>query len=101
MKSHKPVSSELFVAMMIYHITEVEKQPVWLGKLVDRLSDYMDKNHVSEALDTLDDWVIIAGEYGPTENGRAGYLYYIDTKDGGDFTIKKLYDKYWSQIVGV
>lgn len=55
----------------------------------------MSKNTVSESLDTLSDWIIIYGEYGSTENGRAGYLYFIDTKDGGDFKIRDLYEKYW------
>ena len=99
MKSTKPVSSELFVAMMIYHITEIKKEPVWFSKLVDSLQDYMTKNIVSESLDTLTDWIIIDGEYGPTDKGRAGYLYHIDTKDDGDFRIKELYDKYWKKIV--
>jgi hypothetical protein len=100
MKSTKPVSSELFVAMMIYHITEIKKEPVWFGKLVESLQDYMTKNIVSEALDTLTDWLIIDGEYGPLGGGRAGYLMYIDTHDGGDFRIKELYDTYWDKIVG-
>jgi hypothetical protein len=95
-----PVSSELFVAMMIYHITEIKKERVWFTKLIDLLSVYMDEHKVSGALDTLTDWVIIDGEYGMTENGRAGYLYYIDTHDGGDFRIKKLYDEFWKQITG-
>jgi hypothetical protein len=100
MKSMQPVSSELFVAMMIHHITEVKKEPVWFSKLVDELQDYMDKNIVSGALDTLTDWIIIDGEYGPTDKGRAGYLYFIDTKDGGDFRVKQLYDTYWKHITG-
>jgi|WetSurMetagenome_2_1015567.scaffolds.fasta_scaffold47849_9 hypothetical protein len=100
MKSTKPVSSELFVAMMIHHIVDVKKERVWFGKLVESLQDYMTKNTVNESLDTLTDWLIIDGEYGATEKGRAGYLYYIDTKDGGDFRIKELHDKYWDKIVG-
>lgn len=100
MKSTQPVSSELFVAMMIYHVTDIRKERVWFSKLVDECKDYVSKNTVSEALDTLMDWIIIAGEYGATEKGRAGYLYYIDTHDGGDDRIKQLYDKYWLQITG-
>jgi hypothetical protein len=100
MKSTQPVSSELFVAMMIYHVTEVEKERIWLSKLVDLLQDYMDKKVIWQAMDTLEDWLIIYGEYGATEKGRAGRLYYIDTHDGGDDRIKQLYDKYWMQITG-
>lgn len=97
-KSTQPLSSELFVAVMIHHITDVRKERVWFGKLVDECKDYVPKNTVSEALDTLVDWLIIAGEYGATEKGRAGYLWYVDTKDGGDFRIKELHDKYWATI---
>jgi|WetSurMetagenome_2_1015567.scaffolds.fasta_scaffold27392_2 hypothetical protein len=98
-KSTKPVSSELFVAMMIYHTTDVIKERVWFSRLVDLLKEYMDKNRVSEALDTLTDWLIIDGEYGATGDGRAGYILYIDTHDGGDDRIKQLHDKYWDTIV--
>ena len=59
----------------------------------------MTQNIVSEAIDTLTDWLIIKGEYGPTDKGRAGYLMSIETHDGGDFRIKELYDKYWDKIV--
>ena len=55
----------------------------------------MDKSTISQALDCLTDWMIIYGEYGETEKGRAGYLYFVDTHDGGDFRIKELYEKYW------
>jgi len=100
MRSFKPVDKYLFTAMMIYHITEIKKESIWFTKLVDLLKDYMDKNDVSNSLDTLTDWMVVDGKYGPTENGHVGYLYYIDTKDGGDFTIKKLYDIYWIKIKG-
>jgi hypothetical protein len=100
MKSTQLVSSELFVAMMIYHVTEVKKERIWFTKLIDLLQDYMDKKVVSHAMDTLDDWMIIYGEYGATEKGHAGRLYYIDIHDGGDDMIKELYDKYWVQITG-
>lgn len=99
-KSFNPVDKYLFTAMMIYHITEVERKPVWFGKLVESLQDYMSKIDVSASLDTLMDWFIIKGEYGPTGDGRASYLYFIDTWDGGDFRIKKLHDKYWEKITG-
>lgn len=99
MKSTKPVSYDLFVAMAIYHITEVKKEPAWFSKIVDFVKDYVSKIDVSNAMDTLEDWSIIYGEYGHTEKGRAGRLYFIETHDGGDFRIKELYDKYWKQIV--
>ena len=100
MKSTQPVSSELFVAMMIYHVTDIKKERVWFSKLVELVKDYMDKITVSHSINTLCDWMIIYGEYGETEKGRAGRLWFIETHDGGDYTIKELYDKYWVQITG-
>lgn len=100
MRSTKPVSGDLFVAMMIYHVTEVKKEPIWFSKLVELSKDYMDKITVSHSINTLCDWMIIYGEYGETEKGRAGRLWFIETHDGGVHTIKELYDKYWKQITG-
>jgi len=100
MKSTTPVSYDLFVAMAIYHLTEVNKEPAHFGRIVEFVQDYVSKEDVSHAMDTLDDWMIIYGEYGPIGNGRAGRLHFIDTHDGGDFRIKELHDKYWDKIVG-
>jgi hypothetical protein len=55
----------------------------------------MNRLEVSNALDTLSDWMIITGEYGETTKGRAGYCFCIDTKDGGDNRIEKLYEQHW------
>lgn len=100
MKSTKPVSYDLFVAMAIYHLTEVNKEPAHFGRIVEFVQDYVSKEDVSHAMDTLDDWMIIYGEYGPIGGGRAGRLHFIDTHDGGDFRIKELHDKYWDKITG-
>jgi hypothetical protein len=89
-----PLSSELKVACEIWHHQSLGER-VWFGKLVRSLAWCMDKNTVSESLDTLTDWLIIAGEYGAAENGRAGYLYYVDTHYDGDFRVRSLYEKYW------
>lgn len=99
MKSTKPVSYDLFVAMAIYHLTDVNKEPAHLSRIVEFVQDYVTKEDVWHAMDTLDDWMIIYGEYGPIGGGRAGRLHFIDTKDGGDFRIKELHDKYWDKIV--
>jgi hypothetical protein len=96
-KPTAPVSSELFVAMMIYHLTMVCKEKVWYTKLVASLNEYMPKQRVSEAIDTLTDWLIITGEYGETENRRAGWLISITIHDCNK--IKQLYDQYWIHIV--
>jgi len=100
MKSTKPVSYDLFVAMAIYHLTEINKEPAHLSRIVEFVQDYVTEKDVSNAIDTLDDWMIIYGEYGSTGNGRVGKLHFIETHDGGDFRIKALYDKYWMQIIG-
>lgn len=95
--ANKPLSSELKVACEIWHYN-VLKQPIWFSKLVSSLAWCVDKNTVSESLDTLTDWVIIYGEYGATEKGRAGYNYYVDTHDSGDSRIRDLYEKYWRDV---
>ena len=88
------LSSELKVACEIWHYNRLN-EPIWFTKLVSSLEKHMDKKVVSHALDTLTDWMIIYGEYGPTEKGRAGRVWYVDTHDGGDFRIRDLYEKYW------
>ena len=88
------LSHELKVACEIWHYNEL-KEPIWFSKLVESLSRHMDKIVVSRSIDTLTDWMIVYGEYGETEKGRAGYCLYIDTHDGGDYRIRDLYEKYW------
>jgi len=88
------LSDDLKVACEIWHYN-VLKQPIWFSKLVESLSWCMDKQTVSHSIDTLCDWMIIYGEYGPTEKGRAGRLWFIDTHDDGDFRIRDLYEQYW------
>lgn len=100
MKSIFPVDKPLFVAMAIYHLTEVNKEPAHITRIVEFVKDYLTKEDVSHAMDTLDDWIIIYGEYGPIGKGRAGRLHFIETHDGGDFRIKALHDKYWKEITG-
>jgi hypothetical protein len=100
MKSTNPVDIPLFVAMAIYHLIEVNKEPAHLKRIVEFVQDYVTKQNVWHAMDTLDDWMIIYGEYGLIGNGHAGRLHFIETHDGGDFRIKELHDKYWKQITG-
>jgi hypothetical protein len=88
------LSSELKVACEIWHYNTLN-EPIWFTKLINNLAPHMDKHAVSHALDTLTDWMIIYGEYGPTEKGRAGRVWYVDTHDGGDFRIRDLYEQYW------
>jgi len=85
------LSTDLIVACEIYRMTVVNGERVWFTKLVETLKDKMSKNVVSHAMDTLCDWMLIYGEYGETENGRAGRLFLID--DDHKHRIKDLYDK--------
>jgi hypothetical protein len=89
-----PLSDDLKVACEIWHY-QAKGERVWFTKLVDSLAWCMDKNTVSHSMDTLCDWMIMYGEYGATEKGRAGRLFFIDTHDDGDFRICDLYEKYW------
>ena len=87
------------VACEIYHFN-INNQPIWYSKLVSQFEGKLSKLAVSHALDVLADWGISFGEYGCTENGRAGYCLYIYNFDGhGDDPtgemIKELYEKYW------
>ena len=68
---------------------------MWYTKLIESLAWCMEEKTVSHSLDTLFDWLIIFGEYGATEKGRAGRLFFVDTHDNGDFRIRDLYEKYW------
>lgn len=86
------LSSELKVACQIYQFN-LQKEPVWFGKLVDSLKDVMPKNMVSAAVDTLTDWMIVEGHYGATEKGRAGYLFQVS--DSHCHRIRALYEEHW------
>lgn len=87
-----PLSSELKVACEIYRMN-IEKKPVWYGKLVELLDGTVNKETVSQALDTLSDWLIVRGHYGPLGDGRAGYLWEIEPDSV--HVIRPLYEKYW------
>lgn len=87
-----PLSNEFKVACEIYK-AEVQGEPIWFTKLVERLEHKVSKNTISDALDTLFDWGIIKGEYGPTDTGRAGRLFQISNEHKS--RIKDLYEHYW------
>jgi hypothetical protein len=91
-KSKNPLSSGLKVACEIYRFN-LNKQPIWFGKLVESLKGEMSKNTISNSIDTLFDWGIIKGEYGPTTPGRASRLLSISNETKP--VIKELYERYW------
>ncbi len=88
----KRIANELKVACEIYY-HNINNIPIWYSKLVEEFDGYLSKDIISHSLDTLTDWGIAYGEYGETENGRAGYRWYID-KDSM-WVIEDLYEKYY------
>lgn len=90
------LSTDLKVACEIWHFQAIGER-IWYSKLIESLSWCMNKNDISHSILTLCDWGIVFGEYGATEKGRAGRLWFIDTHDDGDFRIRDLYDKHWKE----
>jgi hypothetical protein len=90
------LDSYLKVACEIWHYNQIN-EPIHFTKLISSLEKHMDKQTVSHALDTLEDWMIIYGEYGPTEKGRTGRVWFVDTHDGGDSRIRDLYEQIWKE----
>ncbi|MEA5036761.1 hypothetical protein SDC9_17381 [bioreactor metagenome] len=92
-EAHKnPLSNEFKVACEIYK-AESLGESIWFTRLVERLDGKVSKNTISNAIDTLFDWGIIRGEYGPTDTGRAGRLFQISNEHIS--RIKDLYEHYW------
>ncbi|MDD4051229.1 MAG: hypothetical protein PHR28_04935 [candidate division Zixibacteria bacterium] len=51
------------------------------GAAVDHLAPTLTKNEVSNAVDTLTDFGLITGHYGPVGDGRAGFV--LDITESG------------------
>ena len=66
----------LQVLMRIQELNS-EDSPAWFTRLCKDLPT-LKKQDVLHAINTLTDWVFIYGEYGETEKGRAGRIYFID-----------------------
>ena len=92
MERKNPLSNELKVAAEIFHYNK-NNEVIWLSKLVQSLQKKVSKNTISAALDTLFDWGIVKAEYGETDNGRAGRLFFISNE--AKSVISELYSKYW------
>lgn len=91
-KPRNPLSNDFKVACEIYK-AETLNEKIWFTKLVSKLEGKVSKNTIANSLDTLADWGIIRGEYGPTENGHAGRLLQISNEHKS--RIKDLYETYW------
>lgn len=97
MSDKTKISDDLKVACEIWHFNQIN-EPIYFTKLVESLKMYMSKQVVSHSLDTLEDWMIVYGEYGPAGEGRIARVFFIDTHDGGDFRIRELYESYWKEM---
>jgi hypothetical protein len=89
------LSTDLMVACEIYH-HNINKQPIWLSKLVEIFDDRMSKFELFHSIDALMDWMLVYHKAGPTSDGRCGYVLYID--DDATPGIKELYEKYWKDV---
>lgn len=91
------LSKELKVASEIYRCNFETKEKIWFNKLVKLMNEKinMSKSTVMNALNVLFDWGIVRGEYGETDEGRAGRLLMITSEHKE--TIKKVYEKYWKE----
>jgi len=96
MKKVGPLSTDLVVACKIYEYQR-NGEKVEFGKLVNGLEGFMSKSTIINNLNTLSDWGIIKTEFGETEAGRAGRLYYISGE--AEMMIKETYEKYWDRVM--
>jgi len=96
-----PLSSDLVVACKIY---EYQKERgaharIDFNMLVEGLAGLLSKSTILNALDTLSDWGIVKTEYGETQAGRAGRLYYISGE--AEKMVKETYEKFWDRIMKI
>ena len=96
MKKIGPLSSDLVVACKIYEYQQ-ESDRVEFAKLVEGLKGLVSKSTILNALDTLSDWGIVKTEFGETEAGRAGRLYYISGE--AETMIKETYENFWDKVL--
>lgn len=89
------LSNEFKVGVIIYYLTEVLGEKAWSTKLETILSRYMSSSTLLRMLRFLESWRVIKAQYGETETGRAGKLYYISNEDKE--VMKKLYENYWQE----
>lgn len=86
----KKLDVPLTVAVKIYEVTEVKKEPIWFTKLCEKLPNI--KEHaILMAINTLSDWGIIKGQYGETKKGHAGRLYFVSSENMK--MIRELYEE--------
>jgi len=96
MRKVGPLSSDLVVACKIWDFQK-EGEKVEFIKLVKGLKGLVSKSTVLTALDTLSDWGIIKTEFGETEAGRAGRLYYVSGE--AEAMVRETYERFWDRVV--
>ena len=87
------LSKEFQVACAIYELTEEKKEKAWYNKLEPMMRSLMAGSTLSRTLKYLESWGIIKAQYGETETGRAGKLFYLSNEDKE--TIEMLFTRYW------
>lgn len=79
------------------HEYQREGKKVDFRKLVEGLKGLVSRSAILNGLNTLSDWGIVRAEFGETEAGRAGRLYYISGE--AEAMIKETYDKFWDRVM--
>ena len=88
-----PLSKEFIVAVVIYECNQ-KNENCCFTRLVEILSEKVNKTMIKRAVDTLLDWKIIAFEYGETDKIRAVKLYKINPSS--ELLIGELWKNYWN-----
>jgi|GEM_PF-2709649 len=88
-----PLSKEFIVAVVIYECNQ-KNENCCFTRLVEILSEKVNKTMIKRAVDTLLDWKIISFEYGETDKIRATKLYKINSPSKE--LIGELWKNYWN-----
>ena len=88
-----PLSKEFIVAVVIYEYNQKNESISYI-KLIEILSEKVNKTTIKRALDTLLDWKIISFEYGKTDKKRETRLYRITPPN--EQLIGELWKNYWN-----
>ena len=92
-----PLSLDLVVACKIYEHQTTEGAGVEFMKLVRSLDGIVSKSSILNAVNTLSDWGIVKTEFGETEAGRAGRLYYVSGE--AESMIRATYEQFWDKVL--
>lgn len=68
-KDSDKISDEFIVASGMYHIELKEGKSLNFTKVVERLSQILDKKKIAKSLDRLEDFYFIKGSYDKIDDG--------------------------------